>query len=144
MEAGLTVTIDTVHGSRGTASIQDMMEPRIGSKETLHETIDRERNHIIPNKDEGRNRSEGNTKPKSLKDILPVLVAVWGKMSSEIRSAYKLFRELLDDKVKVTLEPFVDAVDAEEFPDYYDIIKEPMNLFRSKSILCRLYVANCC
>ena len=118
------------------------MEPRIVSKENLYEAIDVEGSLITPNKDEGRIRSEGNSKPKSLKDILPVLVAVWGKMSSEIRSAYKLFRELLDDKMKVTLEPFVDAVDAEDFPDYYEVIKEPMNLFRSKSILCRLYVAN--
>ena len=100
-----------------------------------------ERRQVDPKEDETVERLEKRSKPKSVKDILPVLVAVWSKMSPEIRSAYKIFRELLDDKLKCTLEPFVDDVDAEEFADYYDVIKEPMNLFRSKFYLGRLDVA---
>ena len=140
MEDGLIVGYDSVHGSTARGSFQRTMEPKIEPKKEICEASDFEKNHHIPNGDEMRQRSE-SSKARSLEDILPVLVAVWGKMSSEIRSAYKIFRELVDDKMKSTLEPFIDTVDAEEFPDYYDIIKEPMNLFKSKLHLCRLYVA---
>ncbi len=68
------------------------------------------------------------------KEILPVLVAVWTKMSPEIRHAYKIFRELLNEKNKSIIEPFLDAVDATEpgLSDYYEKIKEPVDLFQSE------------
>ena len=117
------------------------MEARIEQRYSLYDNLQVDRGLILSNENDSRKRSDGRSKPKSQEDILPVLVAVWGKMTPEVRSAYKIFRELVDDKVKCTLEPFVDAVDAEEFPDYYDIINEPMNLFRSKLNLYSLYIA---
>ncbi len=72
--------------------------------------------------------------PRPSKEFLPVLVDVWNKMSPEIRRAYKLFRDILNDKNKSTIEPFLYAVDATEpgLDDYYEKIKEPIDLFKSK------------
>ena len=80
---------------------------------------------------EGSVRGERN-KIITTEDFLPVLVGVWMKMSPEIRHAYKILREILSDKTKSVIEPFLSAVNPDEYPDYYDVIKEPMDLFKSK------------
>ncbi|XP_065051086.1 uncharacterized protein LOC135680814 [Rhopilema esculentum] len=78
---------------------------------------------------EGSVRGERN-KIITAEDFLPVLVGVWVKMSPEIRHAYKILREILSDKTKSVIEPFLSAVNPDEYPDYYEVIKEPMDLFK--------------
>ena len=71
-------------------------------------------------------------KPKTMEDFLPVLVSVWTQMGPELRHAYRIFKEIINEKTKSVTEPFLDAPDLSEVPDYLDVIKEPMDLFKSK------------
>ena len=95
-----------------------------------------------PIADQEPNAQAAIYKPKTLEDFLPVLVSVWTQMSPELRHAYRIFKEIINEKTKSVTEPFLDAPDLSEVPDYLDVIKEPMDLFKSKlEILSRLNVA---
>lgn len=120
---------------------RNRMEPDVEMEEDSFGMNEITGKSLIQNEGEKLQRLESNGKPKSMEDFLPVLVAVWSKMNPETRSAYKIFREILSDKVKCLIEPFLDAVDSQDFPDYYDIVQEPMDFFKSKFHLGSLDVA---
>lgn len=88
-----------------------------------------------PIADQEPNTQAAIYKPKTLEDFLPVLVSVWTQMSPELRHAYRIFKEMINEKTYSVTEPFLDAPDLSEVPDYLDVIKEPMDLFKSKLYL---------